>query len=225
MSAQKTLIQQLAKITERYAPVNQHHLNLIAQTIDSAQATHARVFALRVDLRFPHQDNDMPCYPVLTDSAVISRFIDALKARITAETQHKQRIGKSAHPCHLHYAWARECNNAHHEHYHLLLLFNKDRYFTLGNFNNTDNTLLNKIRAAWASALSLMPQEAVGLVHVPENAEYHLDRHKPAAQQEEQLSALLLRAGYLAKLDTKVSKPGYRSFGCSRIQKIDNPNF
>lgn len=225
MSAQKTLIQQQEEITERYAPINKHHLNLIAQTIDSAQATHARIFALRIDLRFPHEDNDIPCLPFLADRAVISRFIDALKARITAETQYKQRMGKYVHPCHLHYVWARECNSAHHEHYHLLLLFNKDRYFTLGNFNNTDDTLLNKIRAAWASALSLMPQEAIGLVHVPDNAEYHLDRHKPATQQEAQLSTLLLRAGYLAKLDTKVSKPGYRSFGCSRIQKIDKPNF
>ncbi|MNF95305.1 hypothetical protein D3C84_780510 [compost metagenome] len=124
------------------------------------------------------------------------------------------------HTCHLHYIWARERNISHNDHYHLLLLFNKDRYFKLGDFNNViDDTLLNKIRAAWASALALQPEETVGLVHIPTNAGYYLDKQSTPAQLEAQIHALLLRVGYLAKQDSKVSRPGYRSFGCSRIKK------
>lgn len=50
-----------------------------------------RLTALRVDLRFPD-------VPAATDAAVISRFINALKARIDAYQKRKHREGKRVHP-------------------------------------------------------------------------------------------------------------------------------
>lgn len=220
MLSQQSFNNVLSTLKQRHAPINEHYLQQIATTIEAALQQHTRVFALRVDLHFPHQDNDMPSYLYRSDSAVISRFIDALKAKIAAETQYKKRIGKSVHPCHLHYIWARERNESHNDHYHLLLLFNKDRYFTLGDFSNkNEDTLLNKIRAAWASALSLEPGDTLGLVYIPANGEYHLNKQSAPEQLEEAMYALLLRAGYLAKQDTKVSGPGNRGFGCSRFSR------
>ncbi|WP_434218423.1 YagK/YfjJ domain-containing protein [Escherichia coli] len=71
---------------------------------------------MRVDLRFPD-------VPAATDAAVISRFINALKARIDAYQKRKHREGKRVHPTTLHYVWAREfgeCKGK--KHYHLMLL-------------------------------------------------------------------------------------------------------
>lgn len=62
---------------------------------------HPRLTALRVDLRLPD-------VPAATDAAVISRFINALKARIDAYQKRKHREGKRVHPTTLHYVWARE---------------------------------------------------------------------------------------------------------------------
>ncbi|WP_249441206.1 YagK/YfjJ domain-containing protein, partial [Escherichia coli] len=79
-----------------------------------------RLTALRVDLRFPD-------VPAATDAAVISRFINALKARIDAYQKRKHREGKRVHPTTLHYVWAREfgeCKGK--KHYHLMLLVNRE---------------------------------------------------------------------------------------------------
>lgn len=212
----------LPEITQSYGSINYHHLTQITDVIDYAMQQYPRVLALRVDLHFPYQDGDMPSYEYRADSAVISRFIDALKAKIAAEALCKKRMGKAVHPCQLLHIWVRECCTSHHEHYHLLLLFNRDRYFRLGNFDNKDDdTLLNKIRASWASALALQPGDAVGLVHIPANAEYYLERQRAPAQLEAQIRELLFRVGYLAKLNSKINRTGYRSFGCSRVKKTD----
>ncbi len=58
---------------------------------------HPRLTALRVDLRLPD-------VPAATDAAVISRFINALKARIDAYQKRKHREGKRVHSSTLHYA-------------------------------------------------------------------------------------------------------------------------
>ncbi len=60
---------------------------------------HPRLTALRVDLRLPD-------VPAATDAAVISRFINALKARIDAYQKRKHREGKRVHSSTLHYARA-----------------------------------------------------------------------------------------------------------------------
>ncbi len=70
-----------------------------------------------------------------TDAAVISRFINALKARIDAYQKRKHREGKRVHPTTLHYVWAREfgeCKGK--KHYHLMLLVNRDTWCRAGDY-------------------------------------------------------------------------------------------
>ncbi|MEN1769105.1 YagK/YfjJ domain-containing protein, partial [Pseudomonas aeruginosa] len=89
---------------------------------------HPRLTALRVDLRLPD-------VPAATDAAVISRFINALKARINAYQKRKRREGKRVHPTTLHYAWAREFGELKgKKHYHLLLLVNRDTWCRAGDY-------------------------------------------------------------------------------------------
>ncbi|KFH91187.1 hypothetical protein GR07_23720, partial [Escherichia coli] len=61
-------------MTYKYNPFWQQR---IRETVRHALNVHSRLTALRVDLRFPD-------VPAATDAAVISRFINALKARIDA---------------------------------------------------------------------------------------------------------------------------------------------
>ncbi len=85
-------------MTYKYNPFWQQR---IRETVRHALNVHPRLTALRVDLRFPD-------VPAATDAAVISRFINALKARIDAYQKRKHREGKRVHPTTLHYVWARE---------------------------------------------------------------------------------------------------------------------
>ncbi len=104
-------------MTYKYNPFWQQR---IRETVRHALNVHPRLTALRVDLRFPD-------VPAATDAAVISRFINALKARIDAYQKRKHREGKRVHPTTLHYVWAREfgeCKGK--KHYHLMLLVNRD---------------------------------------------------------------------------------------------------
>ncbi len=85
-------------MTYKYNPFWQQR---IRETVRHALDVHPRLTALRVDLRLPD-------VPAATDAAVISRFINALKARIDAYQKRKHREGKRVHSSTLHYAWARE---------------------------------------------------------------------------------------------------------------------
>ncbi|MGT8958104.1 YagK/YfjJ domain-containing protein [Escherichia coli] len=89
-------------MTYKYNPFWQQR---IRETVRHALNVHSRLTALRVDLRFPD-------VPAATDAAVISRFINALKARIDAYQKRKHREGKRVHPTTLHYVWARSLGSA-----------------------------------------------------------------------------------------------------------------
>ncbi len=116
--------------------------------------------ALRVDLRFPD-------VPAATDAAVISRFINALKARIDAYQKRKHREGKRVHPTTLHYVWAREfgeCKGK--KHYHLMLLVNRDTWCRAGDYR-APGSLAGMIKQAWCSALGVDVGCHATLVHFP----------------------------------------------------------
>ena len=176
----------------------------IADTFDSALNAYARVLALRVDLR-------LPSCPAATDAAVISRFTDALKARIDALQSRKQREGKRIWPTTLRFAWAREFGELNgNKHYHLVLLLNRDTWCGPGNYNDP-NSLAGMIKQAWCSALRVDAQQFATLAHFPEDPASWLE-----CGNADQLREALERASYLAKYRTKVSGDGGRNFGCSR---------
>ena len=63
----------------------------IAATFQNAPDAYPRVLMLRVDLRLPDA-------PAATDAAVISRFTESLKAKITASQLRRKQEGKRVHP-------------------------------------------------------------------------------------------------------------------------------
>ncbi|QDX98810.1 inovirus Gp2 family protein [Pectobacterium carotovorum subsp. carotovorum] len=187
---------------------NAIYLKRIEETLEKALHEHHRTLAVRVDLRLP--DN-----PAATDSAVISRFTDSLKARIESYINHQRRLGKRAHPCTLRYAWVREFNQEEtKKHYHAILLFNKDTWCSLGDYQVTNGSLAALIKKAWCSALHLDYPLYATLAHFPENPCYWLERNSPHFFQ--QSMRLKSRTNYLAKERTKQYDDGERSFGCSQ---------
>lgn len=133
-------------MTYKYNPFWQQR---IRETVRHALNVHPRLTALRVDLRFPD-------VPAATDAAVISRFINALKARIDAYQKRKHREGKRVHPTTLHYVWAREfgeCKGK--KHYHLMLLVNRDTRCRAGDYR-APGSLAGMIKQAWCSAWEWM---------------------------------------------------------------------
>ena len=162
------------------------------------------VTALRVDLRLPD-------VPAATDAAVISRFINALKARIDAYQKRKHREGKRVHPTTLHYVWAREfgeCKGK--KHYHLMLLVNRDTWCRAGDYRAPES-LAGMIKQAWCSALGVDVGCHATLVHFPAWPAVWLARNDDTGFQQ-----VLERADYLAKEHTKAHCTGERNFGCSR---------
>ncbi|MDC3189222.1 inovirus Gp2 family protein [Pseudoalteromonas elyakovii] len=186
------------------------YLDAIEKVMLAACAEHKRTFAVRVDLRLPAHSNtiDLDC------NKVVKRFIASLEAQIKADTKRKAREGRILHPCNVRYIWAREQNTAHHQHYHLVLFFNKDRYHCTGKINLESDNLFTRIVKAWASALSLPVDETMQLVHLPNSAYYYLDANNSDFTQD--FHALFYRLSYLAKLNTKQYGSGQRCFGSSQ---------
>jgi hypothetical protein len=183
----------------------------IETTVKIAALRHPRLFAVRVDLRLPREAALL--IKAQTDSAVITRFIESLKAQIKADLNRKAKAGKRVHPCELFYAWAREFGaKLHHRHYHALLLFNKDTYAFLGDYEKDEGTLKSIITKAWVRALRLHYPEGKGLAHMVEGGTRYLNGHK--GQLDLELRAVLELGDYLAKVATKQSD-GMRNFGCS----------
>ncbi|EEU9980207.1 inovirus Gp2 family protein, partial [Escherichia coli] len=156
-------------------------------------------------------DLRLPDVPAATDAAVISRFINALKARIDAYQKRKHREGKRVHSSTLHYAWAREFGELKgKKHYHLLLLVNRDTWCRAGDYR-APGSLAGMIKQAWCSALGVDAGRYDTLAHFPDKPAVWLERDDETGFQQ-----VLERSGYLAKEHTKARGTGERNFGCSR---------
>ncbi|HCX6146119.1 TPA: inovirus Gp2 family protein [Escherichia coli] len=188
-------------MTHEYNPFWQQR---IRETVLHALDVHPRLTALRVDLRLPD-------VPAATDAAVISRFINALKARIDAYQKRKRREGKRVHTTTLHYAWAREFGELKgKKHYHLILLVNRDTWCRAGDYREP-GSLAGMIKQAWCSALGVDAGCYATLANFPSRPVVWLDRGDDVGLRD-----ALDRAAYLAKEYTKVNGTGERNFGCSR---------
>ena len=201
----------------------EQYLRRIQQTLDHACTEYTRLSVMRFDLHFPQ---NLHC----RDDQAISRFVDALKAKIRADQQRKQAQGKRAYPCNLYYVWAKERVSSEACHYHMAIMLNRDAYFTLGNYtaaaccNDPDmpvdhwqeppENMAGRILSAWASALGMSMAHMVGLVHFPDNPVYSLNRNDMAFT--DQYNAVFRRLSYFAKVESKQYGDRSRHFGCSR---------
>lgn len=202
----------------KYGEISFEQLKTSVEVIASFLNKHPRVFAVRVDLRFPHipvmDDPDMPTGfpPEIEEERVITRFIASLKSQIHALRHRKGKNGKQFF---LGYIWVKEQVTSQYPHYHVVLLFNRDDYGYLGDYSNFDaDNMATRIRKAWCRALRLAYPDYASLVHFPPDAEYRFD-HRDAVLHNDNFYKFLVRIGYLFKLRSKVE--GERNFGRSNL--------
>lgn len=182
------------------------YLTSLDNTVQDTLEDYTRVFALRVDLHLPNDE-------LINRNRLMTRFIESLKSQLKVHERQRSKQGTRIHRNTLRYVWAKETGTENElEHYHLLLLFNKDAYWRLGNYASTES-MANKIMKAWVSALGEAVDFDHGLIHFPKNGSYYIDGN--SNDYEEQLDALMYRASYLCKCKTKVISPKHRSFGSS----------
>lgn len=195
-------------------------LSALKRTIELALAEYPRVLAFRVDLRLPY-GIELPHYAYTNQ--VISRFFESFTKKIQ---YHQEKVGERgyARGCKVRYVWSREVGQGGKQHYHLLILLNRDAYYTVGRLGSERVNMIRRLEESWASALGLSIYEVDGLVHIPDNATYRIDLHprmrRVAGEDRkilvDELPDLFHRASYLCKVATKSYGDRQRGFGTSR---------
>ncbi|VVP01648.1 hypothetical protein PS838_02854 [Pseudomonas fluorescens] len=195
-------------VQENKGPFIREYLNRLYLTMERALTQYSRVFAFRVDLRLP-SETELPDYAFTNE--VIERFIESFKAKIKHNRSQARQLNKYAHDSTVRYVWARELGQHGKPHYHLAILLNRDAFTALGKYEIGRDNMFNRLVEAWASALGLSVEAVSGLVEIPNNPSYPMNRDDPVGQEE-----FFYRASYLCKSATKVFGDGSHGFGCSR---------
>lgn len=192
-------------------PYIREYLSDLKHTIELALAEYPRVLAFRVDLRLP-QGVELPDYAYTNQ--VISRFFESFTKKIK---YHQERVAERGYSrgCKVRYVWSREVGQGARQHYHLLILLNRDAYYTIGRLGSDRVNMISRIEESWAGALGLPVNLMRGLVHIPKDAEYRVDREIRRDGVDE-LPELFYRASYLCKKATKSYGDRQRGFGTSR---------
>lgn len=193
-------------------PFVRQYLSRLKHTIDLALEQYSRILAYRVDLRLP-VGIDLPDHAYR--NKVISDFIESFKAKIKRNRDKACERNPCAHDCKVRYVWAREVGWGGRPHYHLLIVLNRDAYYTVGRLRSEADNMISRMQEAWASALGLADNQVDGLVEIPRNAEYRVDRYVRAGD-EDVLPDLFYRASYLCKSATKSYGDRQRSFDASK---------
>lgn len=201
-------------------PFIREYLSDLKHTIELAMAEYPRVLAFRVDLHLPRCIN-LPDYAYTNQ--VISRFFESLSKKIR---YHQEKVAERgyARGCKVRYVWSRETPQGGRPHYHLLILLNRDAYYTIGRLCSERVNMISRLEESWAGALELSVGQVRGLVHIPDNATYRVDRNprerKVAGSGRkvlvDELPALFRRASYLCKVATKSYGDRQRGFNTSR---------
>lgn len=191
-------------------PFITEYLEKLRQTTQRALLLYPRVFAARIDLKFP-DGYGMP--EDLVQNTVLRRFIESFKAQIEADQDRAVREGRRVHHTELLYFWVREVSSTGQPHYHFAFLLNHDAYHTLGRLETERVNMFHRLQKAWASALRLSIPDVSGLVNVPENATFRLSRDLNDAG----VAAFFHRTSYFCKAATKVFIGRTRNCDNSRI--------
>lgn len=189
-------------------PFVTEYLAALKRTVEHALNQYPRLLAFRIDLRLPI-GIDLPDYAYTNQ--VISRFIESFKAKVEHNRLKACERNPYAHGSKVRYVWAREEGTRQRPHYHVLILLNRDAFYTLGKLQSDNPNMISRLQEAWASALGLQVDQVTGLVEIPSNATYRVDREDSGA-----LSDLFHRASYLCKVASKAYGNGQHGFGCSR---------
>lgn len=183
-----------------HGPLIQEYLVRAQNVVCTALTNHPRSFVIGATLRAPAGLLTMP------DNA-ISRFIESLKAQIAADRNRAMRKNQRAHLTDIRYIWTKEKGTSNFYHYHVMIFLNADAYHTLGNLQSNDCNMAVRIVNAWATALSLFPDDVRDSVHFSRNG-----NRKYSVQD---FNDLMFWASYLCKSKTKNYGDRSRNFGCS----------
>lgn len=189
-------------------------LNMVYDILEQ----HNRIFCIRTDLRFAQShvpgEPDLPLCFQRYDPQAITRFSESLKSQIRGDHNRSRRPGDPTLPS---YGWCRERDTGEHPHYHLVLLFNRDIYTHLGNYQDWEaNNMGTRIQRAWCSAIDLNYDDYAALAEFPPNPVYRFSRID-AMDRNQVYWDFLIRLAYLAKTRTKDHYDGYRNFGTSQL--------
>ncbi|HBN9701674.1 TPA: inovirus Gp2 family protein [Pseudomonas aeruginosa] len=193
-------------------PFIREYLSDLKHTIDLALAEYPRVFAFRVDLRLP-RGIELPDYAYTNQ--VISEFFESFTKKIRYDQERVRQRDGYARGCKVRYAWSREVPRGGRPHYHVLILLNRDAYYTIGRLRSARTNMISRMGESWAGALGISVDQAGGLVNIPKNAEYRVDRYVRRGEEDE-LPVLFYRASYLCKVATKSYGNRQRGFDTSR---------
>lgn len=193
-------------------PFIREHLAALKRTIELAMDQYPRVLAFRVDLRLP-LDIDLPDYACTNQ--VISRFFASFTKKIQHHQEKVRERDGYARGCKVRYVWSREVGQRDRPHYHLLVLLNRDAYYTVGRLRSEKVNMISRMEDSWAGALGISTDQVSGLVEIPKNAEYRVDRNVRPDDIDE-LPELFRRASYLCKAATKRYGDRQRGFDASR---------
>ncbi|WP_150430366.1 inovirus Gp2 family protein [Dechloromonas sp. CZR5] len=200
-------------VFQQRGPLVEEYLSRALCVTRLALLKHRKTFAFRVDLHFPANWSFGT-----NDNKPLERFIASFKAKIFHNRKLRAEQSRLAHSTEVSYIWCREIGEHGVPHYHLAILLNRDAFFKLGKFKIGRKNLFNLLVEAWASALGLLVQEAVGLVHIPENHAYELTRDDTDDMDDmDAFNDFIYRVSYLCKAETKHFGDGVHSFGTSRI--------
>lgn len=165
---------------------------------------HPRTFAFRVDLRLPRGLQNFQ------EDRLIDSFISSLRAKVRHARKKSRLTNPKAHDTSVRYVCAREIGQIGRPHYHLVIFVNHDAFNCLGRYELGRSNLYTRLVEAWASALRIRSDAAIGLVEIPKNAKYQVTADDFDSQDE-----LFYRASYMAKAATKV-RGSRHCFGSSR---------
>ena len=175
--------------------------------LSRVQTNHNRIAVMRFELKFPARFTG--------NTEIISKFFDSLRYRIRNDLLKKTEARGRSISSEIGYVWVKELSGRHGWHYHVALMLNYDVYNCFGVINSENPNMYNRILYAWAGALGYPVNDTRGLVHIPENPVYKLDRNISSLYED--THEVLYRLSYLAKLKTKPYGVGYgmRFFGTS----------
>lgn len=185
-------------------------LDRFISVLGDATDAYQRVFAFRIDLRFPADFNLTP----EVEKRLVERFVASFKAKIKHNRLMALKLNPNAHNTDVKYSWVREFSVGEVPHYHFMFYLNRDAFSTLGSFKAASGNLYTRLVEAWASALGITVDAANGLVHVTEDAGFHLKKN--SANYADVENQLVHNLSYMAKKETKEPDAGRHSYGFSR---------
>jgi|SRR5690625_647330 len=192
-------------------PFIQSHLDKAHSVISWARNQSSRIYAVRLDLRFP-QHYELSGLRALSNEP-LQLFFKSLRKRLERHNREADRLGVRRHADRFVHLWSREYDKGHvRPHFHVLLIFNGHAFKSMGDLKVGGSSLYRMIEESWLAALRCQGMGQDNLVHVCKSGQYWLHSDNTAG-----FSDLFRRISYMAKVRSKSFNDRFHRFGGSRV--------